>query len=376
MIDSAETVLVGTRFVGEFTVSGWLTDTPVAARAETGVLVVDRRLLERAEQVTDVVLTLDIGGRSASRHAGVGEDLVATAMTLMHVMDRVEVAELALPDGSQVALRNAEKTEQAVTPDAATPAPPRHRCVAYSSDAERRVQVSSFLTAGTGARELILYIGADIDAVTTIADVDRSAGDRASRPEVVHLVGDRFDGPRALARVARELQVAAEQGLRRLRVVADLSPVAAADRSLRGLVDFELQLDEAIVATPIDALCLYNRRTLGDIGAVAASSTHSIRGGARAAPFAVSVRGNVLSIAGEVDVASSDSLAVTLGALRRPIRELRLDELAFLDVAGARTIAAWTCVATGRRRPLLVTRASRLVRTLLSMFDVGAAQLA
>jgi MEDS: MEthanogen/methylotroph, DcmR Sensory domain len=377
MIESAETVLVGTRFVqGEFTVSGWLTDAPVGARAETGVLAVDRRLLERAEQLSGVTLTLEIADLSASRLAGIGDDLVASAMTLMHVMDRVEVAELVLADGSQVALHNAQRTEHAATPQHNPAARPWHRCVAYASDAERRVLVRSFLAAGAGKPELILYIGADIDAVSTLADVDRSVVDRSSRTEVVHLVGDRFDGPRALARVGRELQTVAEQDLVRLRIVADLTSFAAADRSLRGLVDFELLLDEAIVGKPIDALCVYNRRALGDIGAVAMSSTHSIRGGVRAAPYSVTARGDVLSVAGEVDVSSSDSLGVTLDALRRPVRQLNLDALGFLDVAGARTIAAWMCASAGRRHPLFVTNSSRLARTLLSMFDVGAAQFA
>jgi hypothetical protein len=160
---------------------------------------------------------------------------------------------------------------------------------------------------------------------------------------------------------------AIEDGYRGLRVIAEVTPLAADPARRAELVRWEHIADDFIAqGTGFTALCAYSgqltREALTDV-----ASVHPLVHAPDGVPsFRVSFDDNRVAVAGSVDTFDADRLARVLAS--SPVASdgavLDLELLTFVDVAGSRVIARWASGMQGRTVPLEVRGASPLFRRM------------
>ncbi len=231
----------------------------------------------------------------------------------------------------------------------------RHTCLTSTSAAEYRGMLTAYFEQGLRDGDLLAYFGSPPEHTAPALDSLRAAD---HDPEqllddgslVIGLADDLFlrDGrfdPDAAIQDCRDLIArATANGYRGVRVVTELSWLAATPSHRASWPEFEFRVDLLTAAMPFTALCCYDKREWepDELRLI-----HAVHSDAPAAgdDTTFKLRGNVdgsLGIEGELDFRDADTVrSILLAAasdLTLPV--LDISRLLFADVAGMRAIAA------------------------------------
>jgi ABC-type transporter Mla MlaB component len=258
-----------------------------------------------------------------------------------------------------------------------------HVCWVHGGDDDAAFDdaVRTFLAGGLARGERLLCVGERvIDSVRSEAaplrDVDRLVAGGTLQlmtvAEAYAATGD-FSAERQFAFYDAATQQAVAEGYAGLRVVAELSALAADDERRAELVRWEHRADRYIVQGPgMTAMCAYSDdlpdAALADVTAVHPAA-HAPAG---LAQFHTFFDGDVLALAGSVDLSDADRLARVLAD--SPSVPLDLSRLEFADVAGSRAIARWATELRDRGVAVEIHGASRLFRRIWRV--LGLAEVA
>lgn len=249
-----------------------------------------------------------------------------------------------------------------------------HLCWVHDGDDDASFDdaVRTFLAGGLARGERLLCVGERvIDRVRAgaepFADVDPlvSAGSLQlmTVAEAYAATGD-FTAEHQFAFYDAATRRALDEGYAGLRVVAELTALAADPALREELVRWEHLADQYIAQGPgMTAMCAYSRvlpvAALADV-----SSAHPAFHSPTAAPqFHVFFDDHRVALAGSVDLSEADRLARLLAdSPTGPTAVLDLSRLEFVDVAGCRAIARWAGALRARGVPVEIRGASRLVR--------------
>jgi hypothetical protein len=210
------------------------------------------------------------------------------------------------------------------------------------------------------ARDVPSLIAAGVLETQTLAQAYEAAGPFLPENQLAY-----YEAATRRARAA---------GYRGLRVVAEVSVLAADADSRTELVRWEHVADDYIAqASGFTAMCAYSgglaREALADV-----ASVHPLVHAPDGLPaFRVFFEEDRLVLAGSVDSFTAGRLARVLSSSpvgeRGGVLDLRLAE--FVDVAAARVIARWAQQLDARGLPLEVRGASPLVRRMWSVLALG-----
>jgi ABC-type transporter Mla MlaB component len=250
-----------------------------------------------------------------------------------------------------------------------------HVCWVYDDDAAFDEAVREFLAGGLERGERLLCVGervidslrgqalpsSDVEAL-----VARGALETQTLAQAYEAAGP-FLPENQLAYYDAATQRALDDGYRGLRVIAEVS-VLAADPAVRpDLVRWEHVADDFIAQrTGFTAMCAYRAdlapEALADVAAV-----HPLVHGPDAVPaFRVFFDGDRLVLAGSVDTFSADRLARVLASspagAEGAVLDLSLTE--FVDVSACRVLARWARDLQARAVRVEVRDASPLFRRM------------
>ena len=266
------------------------------------------------------------------------------------------------------------------TPEAGTS---DHVCWVYDDPATFDRAVREFLAGGLARGERLLFIGervidslrggalpsAGIDALVaegtletqTLAEAREAAGD--------------FLAENRLSYYEAALRRALDSGYRGLRVIAEVS-VLAADPAVRpDLVKWEHVADDYIAqSTGFTAMCAYSNRLTPEALADVAAVHPFVHGTGEATSFRIFFDDDRIVLAGSVDTFSADRLARVLAAspvdATGAVLDLSLAE--FLDVAGCRVLARWAGDLNDRALPLEIRNAAPLLQRMWRLLALDA----
>ena len=256
-----------------------------------------------------------------------------------------------------------------------------HLCWVYEHDADFDAAAREFLAGGLERGERLLCVGERvIESLTTMTPplpdlaglIARGAVETLPLDEV-YAAGGPFDPARQLAYYDAATRRAREEGYRGLRVLAEISDLAADDGQRAQLVRWEQLADEyAVHGAGFSAMCAYradlDREALGDVTAI-----HPlVHGSGEVSSFRLFADRDRLVLAGSVDTFSTDRLARVLDAAPVAADGVVLDlaGLEFLDIAGCRTLARWAAGLTERSVPVEITGSSSLLRRMWGLLDL------
>jgi anti-anti-sigma factor len=234
-----------------------------------------------------------------------------------------------------------------------------HLCWVYDGDDSFPEAAARFLAGGLARGERLVFVGPEDD----VARLRREPGPLGRIDElladgtlVLLPLGDAYDGngfvPEQQYDFYDELtRRARAEGYTGLRVVAELTPLAASPAGRAELVRWEHLADDFMAAgSGMSALCAYRRdalppEVLADV-ATAHPQLHTPSGlpADVLAPFRVFVDGGRVAVAGSVDAFGADRLRRVLAdspAGGAGTAVLDLARLEFADAAGCRAIAGW-----------------------------------
>jgi anti-anti-sigma factor len=260
-----------------------------------------------------------------------------------------------------------------------------HLCWVYDDDAAFDAAVQEFLSRGLARGERLLCVGERvIDSVragnTAIDDVDALIAD--GRLELLtvsqaYAAAGSF-GPepqRDFYESATQRAIAA--GFRGLRVVAEITPLAADAGSRADLLRWEHLADEYMAqGAGMSAMCAY-RSDLPAVALTDVASAHPLVRAAEGIPaFRLFFDGGRLALAGSVDTFDADRLAALLATspVHGPEVTLDLTSLDYIDGAGCRVLARWARDLRSRSIGLVLHRAPGLVQRMWSI--LGYTELA
>ena len=169
------------------------------------------------------------------------------------------------------------------------------------------------------------------------------------------------------------------EGHRGLRVLAELTPLAADPAGCAELLRWEHLADDFMATgAGMTALCAYRRDQLpASVVADVASVHPQVHARPEQPAFRVFFDDGGLAVAGTLDAFGADRLTrvLTSSALDPPAVRMDLRRVEFMDAAGCRTIAAWAHGLEQRWGPreITLTGASRMVRRMWQL--LGFAEL-
>jgi anti-anti-sigma factor len=257
-----------------------------------------------------------------------------------------------------------------------------HICWVYDDDDAFDAAVREFLAGGLARGERLLCVGERV--------IDSLTGDTAPLEGVEALIaGGRlmtltlaeaydatgtFVPERQLAFYDEATRRAISDGYRGLRVVAEVSSLAADPARRSDLIRWEHLADEFVAHGPgFSAMCAYR----GDLPREALADVVAVHPLVHAPESVLSFRlffdDHRIVLAGSVDTFSADRLACVLASspLDPDAAVLDLSPLEFLDVAGCRALARWARALRARSVPLEVVGASPLVRRMWQLLGLG-----
>ncbi|MDT0275352.1 MEDS domain-containing protein [Blastococcus goldschmidtiae] len=259
-----------------------------------------------------------------------------------------------------------------------------HLCWVHDDDEPFGDAVRAFLAGGLVRGERLLCVGDR--AIAALEDPSGSLGDVAALlaggaletmtvAEVSAAAGALGADPQRAFYDAATRR-ALDDGYRGLRVVAEVTELAADPGLIEELVRWEHAADEFIASgSGMSAMCAYRGdlppATLGAVLAV-----HPLRHGPdQLSPFRLFFDDDRLVLTGSVDTFSADRLATLLaGTPAGNTALLDLSGLEFIDVAGCRALAGWAGELQARCVPLEVRGASPLLQRvwhILGLHDVA-----
>ena len=251
-----------------------------------------------------------------------------------------------------------------------------HVCWAYDDDAAFEHAAVRFLSEGLARGDRLLWVGDGAEdrlrrSSGPLADVGGLTGRGALQVLSV------ADGYAAAGPFAPERQLefydaatrrAIDEGYRGLRVVAEITSLAADETKRAQLLSWEHLADDFVAHGPgFSALCAYRRDLLPAETVADVVSLHPVaHADGAATAFRVWFDEDALRLAGDVDAFGAGRLARLLASTHAdaPLVTLDLTEVAFIDLAGVRAIASWAQQLAGSDRRLVLRGASRLFRRM------------
>jgi ABC-type transporter Mla MlaB component len=229
-----------------------------------------------------------------------------------------------------------------------------HLCWVYDDPASLAEGAQRFLAEGLARSERLLCVG------DGLAEGFRAAGEPfgpldelvglgrlAFRPvSGTYARGEVLQPAEQRASFAAAVQQARAAGYRGLRVVADVTALAAGSEAGRAaLVHWEHVADEYIASgAGLVAMCAYQRGALAPEAVADVAAVHpQVRAPHDRPAFRIWFDGGSAALAGTVDTSGADRLARVLAASPVPGRTVALDlsGVEVIDAAGARTLARW-----------------------------------
>jgi anti-anti-sigma factor len=232
--------------------------------------------------------------------------------------------------------------------------PHDHACWVFGPDDDHDDRIVSYLAAGLRRRERVVFHGAPAERSELMAERLSARGTPVARlvasgrlsfgsAEDTYLAGGGFDPDRQVREHAAAVRSAVRDGLRGLRVAADLAWLSRHPGALVSWAAYELRADLLAARLPFGALCAYDAThwTPDDLALIEAVHSLSLR------PTGTGVRVHAhrdgsIRISGELDLAYADRLrAALVGTVAHagsPV--LDVTDLTFVDLAGLRTLLA------------------------------------
>lgn len=256
-----------------------------------------------------------------------------------------------------------------------------HGCWTYSDDAEFTGGVLDFLADGLELGQRLLYVGAggvvklrrELRDLPGLEDLLGDGTLRIMPLEAIYEMGRPIDAMAQLTMYAAATETALADGFTGLRVAADVTPLVT-DRALwPEHTRWETIADRYMAKNPMAALCCYDRRELPDEILADLSCVHrSCNAPAQVAPFRLYAGRDGLSLAGEVDCFSADSLRRLLRLASPPRGDLilELDELEFIDHHGLLALADHARELEREGRSLTALGAPREFDRLAQLLEV------
>ncbi len=259
-----------------------------------------------------------------------------------------------------------------------------HVCWVHGGDDDAAFDdaVRTFLAGGLDRGERLLCVGERvIDSVRKEAapfiDVDKLVADGTlglmTLAEAYAATGS-FSAENQFAFYDGATRRAVAEGYAGLRVVAELTPLAADPLRREELLRWEHLADRYVVEGPgMSALCAYR----DDLPVEALTDVASVHPAASAPPglpqFRVFFDDDRVVVAGSVDLSEADRLGRRLADFPAvPAVLLDLSRLDFIDVAGCRAIARWAGGLCARGVPVEFLGASRLFRRVWRVLALDA----
>jgi hypothetical protein len=260
-----------------------------------------------------------------------------------------------------------------------------HLCWVYDDDEVFDRAVRQFLAGGLERGERLLCVGDRvIDSLRSEADVLGGVDALIARGALQTLsLADAYEASvefmpeEQWAFYDAATRQAIDDGYRGLRVVAEVSALAADPATRSDLMRWEQLADEYIArGTGFTAMCAY-RSDLAAAALADVASVHPlVHAPEGASSFRVFAQDDHIALTGSVDTFSAERFGRVLASSPVGHRDAVLDlSLAdFLDVAGSRTIARWARGLAAQSVPVELRGASPLfVRMwrLLSLDDIA-----
>jgi anti-anti-sigma factor len=240
-----------------------------------------------------------------------------------------------------------------------------HVCWVYEDEAAFGEVARYFLAEGLTRGERLLYVGrrssVDLGAL--------SAGGALRVLDVgeAYEADGRFTPEEQLAYYRAATDRALADGFGGLRVVAELSDLAADPRRRGDLLRWEHIADDFIgCGSGLVALCAYRADLAADALAEVASVHPLVHAPPGGPPFRIWSDGDRLVLAGALDVFGAGGLRrvladTPLAGARAVLDMTRMD---FVDVAGCRTLAQWAEELRRRAARLELVGCSRMFRRM------------
>ena len=229
--------------------------------------------------------------------------------------------------------------------------PRDHVCWGHGGTTPWPEAVLPYLAEGAARGERLLYV-ADRPVPSLHDDLaalpGRDAMLASGQLQVAPLANADGDtatlGPAAqIAWLRSESSAAGSEGFTGLRLAAEITAMATTPEDAHRCMGYELAVDALVAAAPVTVMCGYDIDRIGAEAARAIAFVHPLRlGGVEDLTAALHAAGDGRwRLRGEVDTETRDALYAALAAL--PATEpahLDLSDLEFIDVAGARALAA------------------------------------
>ncbi|WP_242884550.1 MEDS domain-containing protein [Actinomadura litoris] len=252
--------------------------------------------------------------------------------------------------------------------------PGDHACLFYGGEDEQRHITGAFVRDGLLAQEKVVYLAGSVGDAVPGVPADAPAGTLTFLPAGPR-EGGTFDPAAAVAAAAAEIDRAAREGYRAIRVAADLTRALRSPAGLERVLYFERHLERTVPpSTQVMALCQFDRRRCNPGEPDALGEGHTVF----AAPdpefedavlrIVRTFRPAGLALSGELDASRHTVLdrELTASASRAGGGDLHLDlaRLDFIDLGAINILAA---IAASREGPggIVLDRVSPQLRAVL-----------
>jgi anti-anti-sigma factor len=191
--------------------------------------------------------------------------------------------------------------------------------------------------------------GADLGQKTVVFGPEDSEDLAALRPlaamaadPYVEFLAERSFEPQTMFAIFREQSaIARAEGYEGVRVVADMDWLLPVSPSNEEIIAYEVLLDRVVAELGATVICAYRCSSFERSTIAGALCVHPLLFGDHQQPqFSLLARNaDGWELSGEVDLAGSLAFAAALGATAQEPCVIDVSSLAFIDVAGMRTIA-------------------------------------
>jgi anti-anti-sigma factor len=251
-----------------------------------------------------------------------------------------------------------------------------HVCWAYDDDAAFEAAAVRFLRAGLDRGDRLMWVGDGAaerlsragGALSRVEDLTARGALELVPVSAGYPLGGVFSPDEQLAFYDGRTRRARAEGYTGLRVVAEVTALASDERHSAGFLRWEHLADDFVASgSGFSALCAYSRGQAPAGVVDDAAAVHPVCSVPDGAPafriwFEPDGRGGRIAVAGEVDVVSADRFRRLVGGTHvdAPVLTLDLSRVTFIDLAGARAIAAVGRAVAARGGRLVVAGSSRL----------------
>jgi ABC-type transporter Mla MlaB component len=259
--------------------------------------------------------------------------------------------------------------------------PGEHACCRFAHADDRRRLAVSFVRAGLDRGHKVIYLSdvgdeetrfvADLAAVDDRVDGALERGQLEVRPAPGAYIPDgTFDPARVRDTLREEHARALADGYPTLTMAGDMSWAVGQVHGLDQLGTYEHEVTTTMEGDLTRSfLCIYDHGRFGAGALAEVAESHRVDVSPELAPVARVgylaasrvLPGPVLRLCGELDFGCAEAVAGVLDAHYHGTLRLDLADLAYVDVAGLRTLRGKS------GQPLAITAASRPVRSLLAL---------